>query len=43
MQERERLAQEEIARKKKRVAVLVNKSNYQYVTDGMELETLGKK
>lgn len=40
---REKVAQEEIARKKKRVAVLVNKSAYQYITEETDLTTLGRK
>jgi hypothetical protein len=43
MEAREKIAQEEVARKKKRVGILVNKSSYQYISDGMDLTTLGKK
>jgi hypothetical protein len=42
-EERERIAQEEIAKKKKRVGVLVNKSGYQYISEETDLTTLGKK
>ncbi len=41
--EREAAAQVEIEHKKKRTAPLYNKGGYQYITDGMELDTLGKK
>jgi hypothetical protein len=40
---REAVAQKEIESKKKRVAILVNKSSYQYVSDGMDPKTLGRK
>ena len=43
MMAREKKAQEEIERKKLRVAVLVNKSGYQYITDDTDLTTLGRK
>lgn len=43
MAKREAAAQEEIARKRKQVGILVNKSTYQYITEGMDLTTLGKK
>lgn len=42
-EEREAAAQQEIARKKKRVGVLVNKSGYQYISEETDLTTLGKK
>jgi hypothetical protein len=42
-EEREAVAQREIARKKKRVGVLVNKSGYQYISEETDLTTLGKK
>lgn len=42
-EEREAAAQVEIARKKKRVGVLVNKGGLQYITDETDLTTLGKK
>lgn len=41
--EREAIAQQEIAKKKKRVGVLVNKSGYQYISEETDLTTLGKK
>jgi hypothetical protein len=40
---REKAAQEEIERKKKRVAVLYNKGAYQYITDEMDPKTFGRK
>lgn len=40
---REALAQQEIARKKKRIAPLYNKGGLQYITDDMDLTTLGRK
>jgi hypothetical protein len=43
MQRREASAREEIERKKKRVAVTVNKGAYQYITDGMDPKTFGRK
>jgi len=43
MQAREDAAQEEIARKKKRVAPLFNKGGLQYISDEMDLTTLGRK
>lgn len=43
MEERERLAQEEIARKRKRVAVVAHKSAYQYLSDDMDLTLIGRK
>jgi len=43
MLSRELAAQKEIAAKKKRVGVLVNKSGYQYITEGMDPTTLGRK
>ena len=42
-EEREAAAQQEIARKKKRVGVLVNKGGLQYITEETDLTTLGKK
>lgn len=43
MQERENAAQEEIERKKKRVAPLWNKGGLQYITDDTDIITLGRK
>lgn len=43
MLQREKIAQAEIERKKKRIGVLYNKGAYQYISDGMDLTTLGKK
>jgi len=43
MLERERAAQEEIERKKTRVAILCPKSTYQYITDEALLRDIGKK
>lgn len=43
MEEREKVAQEETARKKKRVAVLCNKGAYQYISDETDLTTLGSR
>lgn len=43
MKEREKIAQEEIERKKKRVAPLYSKGGYQYITDYEDLTTIGKK
>lgn len=43
LQERERIAQQEIERKKLRVAPHYSKGAYQYITDGTDLTTLGKK
>lgn len=43
MEAREQVAQKEIERKKKQVGILVNKSSYQFISDGMDLTTLGKK
>jgi hypothetical protein len=40
---RERLAMEEIEKKKRRTTVLYNKGGYQYITDGMDPKTFGKK
>jgi hypothetical protein len=40
---REKLAQVEIERKKKRIAPLYNKGGLQYITDDMDLTTLGRK
>lgn len=40
---REAAAQEEIARKKLRVAPLFNKGGYQYITDETDLTTVGRK
>lgn len=40
---REAAAQEEIARKKKRVGITVNKSCYQYLGDDYDATTLGRK
>lgn len=41
--QREALAQAEIERKKKRVAIPFNKGPYQYITEGMDPKTFGKK
>jgi len=41
--ERERKAQEEIAYKKTCVAPAYNKGGYQYITEGTDLKTLGRK
>lgn len=43
MLEREKAAQEEIERKKKRVAPLFSKGAYQYITDDELVRDLGKK
>lgn len=43
MMARELKAQEEIKRKKQRVAPLFNKGGLQYITDDMDLTTLGRK
>lgn len=43
MQAREDAAQEEIARKRKRVAVIAHKSAYQYITDETDLTLMGRK
>lgn len=43
MLEREQKAQEEIERKKQRIAPLYNKGAYQYVTDETDLSDLGRK
>jgi len=43
MEERERLAQEEVERKKLRTAPLYNKGGYQYITDDTDLSDLGRK
>lgn len=43
MEERERLAQEEIERKKKRVGITFNKGAYQYLGDDYDATTLGRK
>lgn len=43
MQAREIAAQEEIERKKKRVAPLWNKGGLQYITDDTDITTLGRK
>ena len=43
MQRREDAAQEEIARKKKRVAVICHKSGYQYLSEDVDLTMIGKK
>lgn len=43
MIEREAKAQEEISKKKRRVAILFNKGGYQYITDETDLTTLGRK
>ena len=43
MQEREARAQEEIARKRLRVAPLYNKGGLQYVSDDTDLTTIGRK
>lgn len=40
---REAVAQIEIERKKKRIAPLYNKGGLQYITDDMDLTTLGRK
>jgi hypothetical protein len=40
---REALAQKEIDKKKKCTGVLYNKGAYQYITEGMDPTTLGKK
>jgi hypothetical protein len=42
-EERERAAAEEIERKKKRTAPLYNKGGYQYISDGEDPTTLGRK
>lgn len=43
MAEREAAAQKEIAQKKKRVAIMVNKSVYQYISDDADPKTFGRK
>lgn len=43
MQQREKVAQEQTTKLKKRVAPLYNKGPVQYITDGTDLTTLGKK
>lgn len=43
MAEREKAAQKEIERKKRRTAPLYNKGGYQYVTDETDLSDLGRK
>lgn len=43
MLERELAAQEEIERKKKRIAPAYNKGAYQYITDGTDPSDLGRK
>lgn len=43
MQRREEVAQLEIERKKKRVAVICHKSGYQYLSEDTDLTMLGKK
>ena len=43
MQAREDLAQKEIESKKSRIGVLYNKGAYQYISDGMDPKTLGRK
>lgn len=40
---RERIAQEEIEKKKKRIAPLFNKGGLQYITDDTDLTTVGRK
>lgn len=40
---REAVAQEEIKRKRKRVAPAYNKGGYQYITDDTDPKTLGRK
>lgn len=40
---RERIAQEEIEKKKKRIAPLYNKGGLQYITDDTDLTTVGRK
>lgn len=43
MAEREAEAKKEIEKKKKQTGVLFNKGGYQYITEGMDPTTLGKK
>jgi len=43
MMAREKKAQEEIERKKLRVAPLYNKGGYMYISDDTDLTTLGRK
>ena len=43
MMDREKKAQEEIERKKLRVAPLYSKGGYQYITDDTDLKTIGRK
>jgi hypothetical protein len=43
MLEREKLAQKETAKLKQRVAPIANKMGYQYISDGYDLTTIGKK
>lgn len=43
MREREALAQQEIERKKTRVAIVCHKSSYQYITEGMDPKLFGRK
>lgn len=43
MLEREKAAQQEIERKKQRVAPLYNKGGLQFITDDTDLTTLGRK
>jgi hypothetical protein len=43
MEERERIAQIEISKKRKRVAVVAHKSAYQYLSDDMDLTLIGRK
>ena len=43
MMAREKKAQEEIERKKLRVAPLYSKGGYQYISDDTDLTTLGRK
>lgn len=43
MVQREALAQREIALKRQRTAPLFNKGGYQFISDEMDLKTIGKK
>jgi hypothetical protein len=43
MAEREAVAQKEIERKKMQVAPMYSKGAYQYITEGTDLKTLGRK
>jgi len=43
MEKREMLAQKEIEHKKSRIAPHYNKGPYQFITDEIDLKTLGKK